>query len=299
MRTKDCISRCLHIVRRLKRGQRATFNEIQHHLDDASILSGENYSISIRTFQRDLEVIRELFLIDIQYSRSEGVYYICDETTDEMLSERLIESLEVFHSLQMVDNLSRVFHFEQRAPLGTEHLSRMISAIKNHNTIALVYNKNWSNQFTERTVIPLLLKEFRGRWYVVAKRIDTEELRTYSLDRIIGFTINNQHSMSSDNMDDYFYHSFGIYGESNPQPQEVVLRFSHDAGLYIKEAVIHHSQEVISDTCDEFTIRLNLLLTFDFTMEILAYGDYVEVLSPPELRSQVAERLKKAAKIYQ
>jgi len=60
MRTKDCISRCLHIVRRLKRGQKASFTDIQRYLNEMSALTGEDYTISIRTFQRDLDAIREL-----------------------------------------------------------------------------------------------------------------------------------------------------------------------------------------------------------------------------------------------
>lgn len=78
----------------------------------------------------------------------------------------------------------------------------------------------------------------------------------------------------------------------------MVLKFSPEAGRYVKEAVLHHSQEVVSDSCDDFTIRLNLLITFDFVMEILAYGEHIEVISPPELRAQVAERLIKAIKNY-
>jgi predicted DNA-binding transcriptional regulator YafY len=72
MRNKDCISRCLHILCRLKRDQKATFAQIQCYLSEMSILTGEDYNISIRTFQRDVETIRELFLIDVRYSRGEG-----------------------------------------------------------------------------------------------------------------------------------------------------------------------------------------------------------------------------------
>lgn len=298
MRTKECISRCLYIVRRLKRGQKASFAEIGRYLDDASILTGEDYHISIRTFQRDLEAIRELFLIDIRYSRTEEVYYISDEFADEVLSERLMESLELFHSLKMADNLSDVFHFETRQPLGTEYLSRMISAIKNRKIIALTYNKNWKNQFTERMLLPILLKEFRGRWYVVAMRMDTSEVRTYSLDRVVEFSIQSESATPPANLENYFYYSFGIYGQTNPIPQEVVLKFSPEAGRYVKEAILHHSQEVVYDNADEFTIRLNLLITFDFVMEILGYGEHVEVISPAELRSQVVDRLTKALGNY-
>jgi proteasome accessory factor B len=298
MRTKDCISRCLHIIRRLKRGQKASFTEIQRYLNEMSALTGEDYTISIRTFQRDVDTIRELFLIDIRYSRTEGLYAINDVFSDEVLSERLIESLEVFHSLKMMDNLSSIFHFEVRPPLGTEHLSRMIFAIKNKRIITLTYNKNWENQFTERTLLPLLLKEFRGRWYVVAKRMDADAVRIYSLDRVFGFIIHEQQATPPANLGNYFYYSFGIYVNTDPNPQEVVLKFSPDAGRYVKDAVLHHSQQVIEDSAEAFVVKLYLSITFDFVMEILGYGELVEVISPPELRAQVSDRLKKAEEKY-
>lgn len=197
MRNKDCISRCLHILCRLKRDQKATFAQIQCYLSDMSILTGEDYNISIRTFQRDLETIRELFLIDVRYSRGEGTYAISEEFANDILSERLVESLEVFHSLKMMDNLRGIFHFETRPPLGTHHLSRMITAIKNKRTVTLLYNKNWENNYSERVILPLLLKEFKGRWYVVAKRMDTDELRTYSLNRIVEFCIQEKRAVNT------------------------------------------------------------------------------------------------------
>jgi|GEM_PF-2536161 len=298
MRTKDCISRCLHIVRRLKRGQKASFTDIQRYLNEMSALTGEDYTISIRTFQRDLDAIRELFLIDIRYSRIEGLYSINDEFSDEIQSERLMESLEVFHSLKMMNNLSGIFHFEARPPLGTEHLSRMIFAIKNKRIITLTYNKNWENQFTERTLLPLLLKEFRGRWYVVAKRMDTNAIRTYSLDRVVAFSIQENQASPPTNLENYYYYSFGIYVKTDPNPQEVVLTFSPDAGRYIKEAVLHHSQKVIEDSAEAFVVKLYLSITFDFVMEILGYGELVEVISPAELRTQVSDRLRKAVEKY-
>ncbi len=298
MRTIDCISRLLYIIRKFKRGQKASFKDIQCYLNEMSILTGEDYNISIRTFQRDLETIRELFLIDIRYSRIEGLYYICEEGDDDVLSERLMESLEVFNSLKMVDNLKAVFQFEKRPPLGTEHLVRMITAIKNKRVISLVYNKNWNNQLSERLLLPLMLKEFRGRWYVVTKRIDTNDIRTYSLDRVVEFTIHEKQRKDAVNLHNYFCHSFGIYGKMNPNPQEIVLKFAPETGRYIKEAVLHHSQEVIEDSPNAFVIKLYLLITFDFVMEILGYGELVEVISPAELRGQVSERLSKALKNY-
>jgi predicted DNA-binding transcriptional regulator YafY len=100
------------------------------------------------------------------------------------------------------------------------------------------------------------------------------------------------------NLGNYFYYSFGIYVNTDPNPQEVVLKFSPDAGRYVKDAVLHYSQQVIEDSAEAFVVKLYLSITFDFVMEILGYGELVEVISPPELRAQVSDRLKKAEEKY-
>jgi len=185
MKNKECLSRYTHIIRRLQRNQKATLKDIEKCLNEASIKSGEDYSISQRTLQRDLGAINEIFKIHISYSCQEGAYCIDEESFDPEYTDKLIEHLEIFHSLKMLDNIKGIFHFDNKKPLGTQHLIKMIAAIKNRQQIHLIYNKNWDNIYTERVLLPLLLKEFKGRWYVLAKRMDTGKERIYSLDRVI------------------------------------------------------------------------------------------------------------------
>ncbi|MFA7116828.1 MAG: WYL domain-containing protein [Bacteroidales bacterium] len=298
MRNKDCINRYLYIVRYFKRGRKATFTEIQEHLDNISSITGEDFNISIRTFQRDVEAIREVFHIDIKYSRVERKYYINEDSKYEVLSERIIESLEIFHSLKMMENLNKAVDFNNRPSLGTEHLFCLISAIKKHNVISLVYNKNWDNIYTHRKVLPLILKEFKSRWYVVAKSIENNEIRTYSLDRIVQFKILPDREKPPQNIKSYFKNSFGIYGSMNDDSEEVILSFDTQNGKYIKSAPLHKSQMVMVDNDKELRVKLNISVSYDFIMELLSYGENVEVIAPKSLRKIMRDRLKAAANRY-
>lgn len=298
MKNKECLSRYTHIIRRLQRNQKATLKDIEKCLNEASIKSGEDYSISQRTLQRDLEAINEIFKIHISYSRQEGAYCIDEESFDPEYTDKLIEHLEIFHSLKMLDNIKGIFHFDNKKPLGTQHLIKMIAAIKNRQQIHLIYNKNWDNIYTERVLLPLLLKEFKGRWYVLAKRMDTGKERIYSLDRVIDFSLLDKHGIPPEGVAQYFENSFGIYCKDDLQPEEVILRFTAKAGRFVKEATMHPSQEIINETETDLTIRLHLLVTFDFIMELLSYGELIEVLSPQHLRDEMRERLQKAADMY-
>lgn len=113
--------------------------------------------------------------------------------------------------------------------------------------------------------------------------MEMNEVRTYSLDRVVKFRVQEKCTIAyKEDLKHYFHYSFGIYGKMDPDSQEVVLKFTPEAGKYIKDAVLHHSQKILSDTAEAFIIKLHLLITFNLLMEILGYGEHVEVVSPEE-----------------
>ncbi|MDD4821912.1 MAG: WYL domain-containing protein [Bacteroidales bacterium] len=298
MKNKECLSRYVLIIRIIQRNQKATIKDIQRGLKEASNCFDVDFNVSKRTLERDMIAISDIFRMNISYSYSDRSYSIDEESFDPKYTEKLIEHLEVFHSLKMLDNIKEIFHFDNKKPLGTQHLSQMIAAIKNRQIIYLIYNKDWENQKTEFELLPLLLKEYKGRWYVLAKRLSDGKIRTYSLDRVVSFSLLNKHDTPPEGVAHYFDNSFGIFSKDGQQPEEVVLRFTKEAGKFVKEATLHSSQEIISYTEKEISIRLHLLVTLDFIMELLSYGESVEVISPQHLRNKIRERLQKATDLY-
>jgi predicted DNA-binding transcriptional regulator YafY len=72
--------------------------------------------------------------------------------------------------LSMAENLSRYVQFEKRKSTGSEHLYGVIHAIKSRFRVNFSYRPFWEEgkQEEKRTVDPLLLKEFKTRWYLMA-----------------------------------------------------------------------------------------------------------------------------------
>ena len=75
MSKRESIARYNLIIKMLRKHP-ATFEEITDYLSLESELQEYNYTISKRTFQRDLEDIRSLYNIYIQYDFSRKVYYL-------------------------------------------------------------------------------------------------------------------------------------------------------------------------------------------------------------------------------
>lgn len=299
MSKQDSLLRHKIIIQKL-RNQDSSFEEIQTKLQsEADLLEAENLITSLRTFQRDLQDIASIYGIEIKYNRSRKVYFIENDSQDGY-NERMFEALDVFQALNLNQAFSSYIQFETRKPKGTEHFNGLLYAIQNKFQIRFRYLKFWSDEEELRIVEPYLLKEFRKRWYVFAFDLDKKEFRTFGLDRlsVLEITSNKFQFPQKINLHEYFQNSFGIVGPSEGKVQEILLKFNNNQGNYIKTMPLHESQQIIKETPEEMLVKLKLIPTYDFVMELLFYGEFVHVLEPESLVKEMKSRLEKAANLY-
>lgn len=299
MSKKQFLKRYILIIGKLRK-KPAGFDEIQRYLQLQSEVDGENYNVSVRTFQRDLQEIQSLYDIEISYNRSQGVYEITEDANEER-NERLIESFELFNALNVSDNLSKHIIFERRRPLGTDNLHGLLHAIKNKLQINYAYEKFWENASDKqhRTVWPLALKESRYRWYLIALDQKDNKIKSFGLDRISDLEIGKtKYDFETGNIDELFKYSFGVTNDPGI-PKKIVLSFSAEQGRYVKSLPLHHSQKEIINTPDEYRIELMLHPTYDFIMEILALGREVKVIEPKSFQKEILSSMRDAIKRYE
>jgi predicted DNA-binding transcriptional regulator YafY len=79
---------------------------------------------------------------------------------------------------------------------------------------------------------------------------------------------------------------------------EVVLRFAPSVASRVAEATWHPSQRLERQTDGSLVWRATVPGTVEIRFWILSWGPDVEVLSPPGLREEIAERLRAAARTY-
>lgn len=299
MSKRESITRYSLIIKKLRKHP-ATFDEIADYLEMQSELEEYNFNISKRTFQRDLNDIREVYRIDIQYDRSQQYYYINDDEHPE-INERILEAFDTFNALNMSDRLSNDIHFEKRKPVGTEHLLGALYAIRNRFRISFQYSSFWEEANSHRDVEPLAVKEFKNRWYVVGKDLKDNKIKTFGLDRLTDFEVSRQKFDFPDgfNVNNLYRHCFGIISPNAPKPQKIELWFNAVQGKYIKSLPLHESQHIISDKEDGLVIGLTLYLTYDLLMELLSYGGNVKVLKPQLLIAQIRKAHEEGYAMYE
>ncbi len=298
MAKKDYISRYLLIVQKLRQQPYASYEDIagyistQLHIQECEIFTK-------RTFQRDLADIKALFDIEIIYSRQYKGYYI--ETNESNFSNfnRMVEAFDVFQSLLQTDALKSYFHFENRLPIGTQYIQRIINAIKNRYEIQFRYNKDWEKA-EPRTVNPLLLKEYKSRWYLVAEEKKNASPKIFALDRVshffetgIIFTYPTHFNPTL-----YFKNCFGIYRSDKETIKTIVMETNIRTGNYLISKPLHETQQMIKQTSSYYRFSLELFITYDLVAELLSLGSHIKIIAPASLQKILKEHYQEALKLY-
>ena len=298
MSVTETIMRYHLIISKIKKHP-ASLTEINVFLEKESKFRGYNLVRDKRTFKRDLDAIRSIYDIDIQYNFTTKVYEIIQDEQNEK-NLRMVEALDLFNALKISENITNVIHFEKRRPIGSEHLNGLLHAIQNRVQIQFSYQKYWENSPEIRNVEPHALKEFKYRWYLLAMDMDKGEIRTFALDRIDGLVISSNKFQNKIklNVNEFFKNCFGIIAPDEEKVEEVILSFDAFQGKYIKSLPLHETQEILIDNESEVRVKLHVYLTFDFIMELLSYGERVKVLKPTILIEEIKDIQKKAINRY-
>lgn len=268
----------------MKRGQ-ATWADILNHLETQSEIAGYNYVISQRTFQRDINEIRSLWNFEIENNKSTGYYNLVQKEEGDNENSNLLDSFNLYNALSLSNNYSQIIEFETRIPKGTEHIYSLLHAIKNRFVIEINYHKFYEDEAEKVVIYPYLIKQFKGRWYLLCIKESNGKIRTYGLDRIIDIDIKKKKYLADKglNLAEKFKNCFGIITPDEIKPENVVFSLTAEQAKYIITYPLHASQRVVKETKDEVTFEIKVYVTYDLIIELLGYGEQITIISPKKL----------------
>ena len=301
MSKKKFLQRYKTIITFLKINKYASFKEIEKRLESNLLDQGHTDGYSLRTFQRDIKDMEEIYDIIIKYDHSEKAYFI-ETLQPDWASQRLMESFDVMTIIQTSSELGDIIDFERHTSSGSEHLWGIMHAIRNNLKVNFSHQSFWKDKSSKRTVNPYGIKEYRRRWYLVGCDNKDNRIKTFGLERMSDLQITQSKSQSSKSFDinKLFEHAYGIIlGDEGQQPEEVILSFTSEQGKYIKSLPLHSSQKILIDDANELRISIKVFVTFDLEMDIRSWGENVEVVAPEGLRKTVISLLKRTLNIYQ
>ena len=184
-------------------------------------------------------------------------------------------------------------------PSGHLYLTGIMEAMTESVEIEIVYKKYTAANSEHLTLRPYAVKEFAKRWYLIAYCVEREGIRVYGLDRVkeLHTTTRSFKMPKGFDVDELFATSFGIYLPGG-KAKIVKFRVPESEARFLRDLPIHKSQEELETSNGYVTFSIFVCPDKNLVMEFCKYGSRIEILSPTDLREQIASELRAAANIY-
>lgn len=299
---------------------------------EEALFGSEGENICDSTIEKDLFAMRMEHDAPIKYNKREGGYYYTDPefsindiplTNDDITSIKFaINTLNQFREVEMfrqfgsaidkiVDrftisedprdkDISSFVQFETAlSSSGNEYLSPLLDAIRSTKVASFNYTSFVSGKAKVRKVVPLLLKEYRNRWYLISFDLDKKNVMTYALERMTEVVVLDETGVKPVNFDPdlFFKHAVGITS-SEDEPSKILFKTDNVSAKYILSQPFHSSQQIIKEGKNKTTFQLNILISEEFIRSVLSYGGGIEIIEPNELREEIMTRVSEMMKHY-
>lgn len=295
-------------------------NELREACEESLYGSVDGSHISNSTIEKDMLSMKLDHDAPIKFSKRKGGYYYSDpdfSINDIPLTEADLgaisfaaKTLLQFRDVELfkqfgnaIDKIvgrvevtqeggEQFIQFEQSlSDNGSEYISPILDAIKQSLWVSFDYTSFVSGQTKARKVIPLLLKEYRNRWYLISYDGQKKDFITYSLDRLTALEILIEPAQKPVDFkpENYFKYAVGITS-GNEDPTEIHFSAMPVAAKYIASQPFHASQILINETAEGAIFSLFVTISEELIRALLSYGGEVCILQPETLRVEIHRR---------
>lgn len=295
----------------------------------------EELEISLATFKRDIEYMRDRLNAPIQWSKLDGGYSYVSGTKSQqqslpglwfnsgeayallmmqsLLSEMQpgllgphIEPLKARlraviesgnHAAVDVENRVKLLNVAAR-PVPDKNFEIVAVALLGQKRLQIGYYSRARDDVSEREVSPQLLIHYRGNWYLGAWCHKQDAMRSFSMDAIQHAAVLTKvsRSVAKNELNGFIGQGYGIFAGSNVKWAK--LQFSPERARWVSRELWHPLQKVKQMDDGTLILEVPYTDTRELSMDILRQGRHVKVLEPKELRDEVKSELQLALNEY-
>ncbi|HRP52367.1 MAG TPA: WYL domain-containing protein [Fluviicola sp.] len=213
--------------------------------------------------------------------------------------DKIIDRVTVSNELPLQEDEQFVEFESAISTRGNEYLSPLLLAIKQKQIVFFEYESFQSQQRKPRKVLPLFLKEYRNRWYVLTYDLVQEKIITFALDRIYNFQDSSETFSKKIpfNSKHFFEHSIGITA-SEGTPLKIRFEANQISSKYIESQPFHKSQVVIRSSPNSVLFEMEVYVSEELIRTLLSYGGEIKVIEPSSLVDELIKRTRLMAENY-
>ena len=289
--------------------------------------------VSLRTINRDLDVIRDYYYAPLEYDQTKRGWYYKDPNffikyiqfeEGELFSLALFDTLLLqYKNTPLEEKLSSIFEkirqslpstvtIDSRfldgsltyipdalAPIKNEVFDAVFSGLKKKQTLSFEYKPLQKTTFMERKIDPYHIICQRGNWYVIGKCHLKNEVRIFSFSRMqnVQLTKDRFEVPKDFNAKDYVDKTMGVWLSAKTN-YKVRLLFSAEIGTFAAEHIWHENQTVTQNEDGSVEVSFETTQLPEVKRLVLGQGKTVKVLEPPELIEQIREEVDAIKKLY-
>jgi predicted DNA-binding transcriptional regulator YafY len=285
---------------------------------------GIKKGVGVRTVQADIQMMRSdklgynapIVVVDRKYyeyeDRNYSITNIPITGTDLSKLSESVEFLKQFkgfghfreiegvihkledHVYSQKNNQKPIIDFDRNQNVkGLEFLDQIYQAILQKSNLRLWYKTFRANQSITHEIQPLLIKEFRNRWYVIALKDNEKNILNFALDRIEKIEKSGEQTFPDFEFDqvEYYKDVIGVTVEPGKRATEINLWINNKTAPYILTKPLHSSQKMVKETGNGVIISLYVQHNYELEKEILSFGENVKVLFPSSLKQTIKKRI--------
>ena len=296
----------------------------------------EELGISLATFKRDLEYLRDRLNAPIEWDREAGGYrfgradplapkyelpglwFNASEIHALLTMQQLLQSLgpgllsphiePLLARLKMllesadipagsVENRIRILRANARA-YEPEHFAPIATAVLQRKRVEISYYTRSRDETQDRLVSPQRLTHYRDNWYLDAWCHLRNGIRSFALDAIRRVRLGSEPALevSERELDETLGAGYGIF--SGKAVQWARLRFTPERARWVSRETWHPEQKSRFDESGNFILDVPYSDDRELIMDILKHGSHVEVLEPATLRERIRAELGRMQALY-
>lgn len=291
----------------------------------------EELEVSLATFKRDLEYLRDRFNAPVIWDRDAGGYrfdkqgvgdayelpglwFSATEIHALLTMQQLLGSLgpglltphiePLLARLKMlldredmpadaVEKRIRIQKVNARA-YEPEYFAPIATAVLQRRRIVIDHHNRNRNEAIRREVSPQRLNYYRENWYLDAWCHLRNELRSFGLDAVKGVWLGIEVAQDVDEgeLAAVLDSGYGIFAGKDVQWAE--LEFSPSRAQWVSKECWHPQQEAHYTADGSYRLKLPFSNPTELVMDIMHHLPEVRVLAPQSLRMKVKESLEAA-----
>jgi predicted DNA-binding transcriptional regulator YafY len=191
----------------------------------------------------------------------------------------------------------RILHMAARSE-RPEYFEAVASATIRRRRLKIAYHARSSDDVTDREVSPQRLVHYRDNWYLDGWCHMRNGLRSFSVDSIRGAAVLDRRAKTVGEkvLNEVLESSYGIF--SGKADKRAKLRFTSKQARWVASEQWHPEQVSLFMKDGSYLLEFPYHNDGELVMDILRYGDDIEVVGPATLRRKVRQRLEAAAAQY-